>query len=209
MIVTKRLELIPATVEAIRAALETRSALATALDVLVPETWPPEFLDPPSLEFTLARLEEGPEQAGWWLHFVVLTRGATGRTLIGSAGYKGPPAPDGTVEIGYGIVRDYQRQGYASEAVHGLLARAFTAPVVQRVVAETLPELIPSIGVLRKCRFRLIGEGSEPGAIRFELTRAEYEMEKGCGLGSRGRNVGVECYPRGLTRGPIRNSRPS
>ena len=80
---------------------------------------PPEFLDPQSLEFTLARLAEGPQEAGWWLHFVVLPDGVTGRTLIGSAGYKGRPTPEGTVEVGYGIVRDYQRQGYASETVHG------------------------------------------------------------------------------------------
>jgi RimJ/RimL family protein N-acetyltransferase len=42
------------------------------------------------------------------------------------------------------------------------------------VIAETLPELTPSIGVLGKCGFHLIGEGSEPGVIRFELTRAAY-----------------------------------
>ena len=43
------------------------------------------------------------------------------------------------------------------------------------MIAETLPELTPSIGVLRKGGFALIGEGSEPGVIRFELTRAAYE----------------------------------
>jgi ribosomal-protein-alanine N-acetyltransferase len=105
---------------------------------------------------------------------VILTEGETGRTLIGSAGYKGPPSADGMVEVGYGIVRDHQRQGYASEAVRGLVAHAFALPTVRRVIAETLPELIPSIGVLRKCGFRFIGNGSEPGVIRFELTRAEY-----------------------------------
>jgi RimJ/RimL family protein N-acetyltransferase len=179
MIVTERLELVPATPELTRAALESEAALATGLGVFVPATWPPEFLDPPSLEFILERLAEGPQQAGWWLHFVILGQGPTGRTLIGSAGYKGPPTPDGTVEVGYGIVRDYQRQGYASEAVRGLLEHAFEVPAVQRVIAETLPELVPSIGVLRKRGFRLTGDGSEPGVIRFELTRAEHAMGKG------------------------------
>ena len=116
---------------------------------------------------------------GWWLHFVVLPRGVAGRTLIGSAGYKGPPSADGTVEVGDGIVRVHQRQGYASEAVRALLSHAFALPVVQLVIAETLPELALSIGVLRKCGFRLIGGGSEPGVIRFELTRAEYSAGKG------------------------------
>jgi [ribosomal protein S5]-alanine N-acetyltransferase len=174
VIITERLELVPATTELTQAALHGEAALAAALGASVPATWPPEFLDPPALEFTLERLREGPEQAGWWLHFVVLARGATGRLLVGSGGYKGPPSPDGTVEIGYGIVRDHQRRGYASEAVRGLLGRAFAKPAVQRVIAETLPELTPSIGVLTKCGFHLTGEGSEPGVIRFELTRADY-----------------------------------
>ena len=173
MIRTERLELVPATPASTRAALEGPPALAASLGVAVPDTWPPEFMDPPAFEYTLERLIGDPRQAGWWLHFVVLREGPAGRTLIGSAGYKGPPE-DGTVEVGYGIVRDHQRRGYATEVVHGLLARAFDVPEVQRVIAETLPELIPSIGVLRKCGFRPIGDGSEPGVIRFELTRKEH-----------------------------------
>lgn len=179
MIITERLELVPATLELTRAALDGQHVLATGLGAFVPPTWPPDFLDQPSLEFILERLAEGAEQAGWWLHFVVLARGATGRTLIGSAGYKGPPSPDGTVEVGYGIVRDHQRRGYAAETVHGLLAHAFAVPGVRRVIAETVPELTPSIGVLQKCGFRFIGDGSEAGVIRFELTRTEYAIGQG------------------------------
>jgi [ribosomal protein S5]-alanine N-acetyltransferase len=179
MIATERLELIPATVALARAALDGDVALAARLGVVVPATWPPEFLDPPALEFTLDRLTEGAHQAGWWLHFVVLARGAHGRTLIGSAGYKGPPSPDGTVEVGYGIVPDHQRQGYASETVRALLEHAFAVPAVHRVIAETFPELTPSIGVLRNCGFRLVGDGSEPGVIRFEITRAAFATGKG------------------------------
>ena len=173
MISTERLDLVPATPESTRAALDGAAALGPSLGAAVPDTWPPEFMDPPAFQFTLERLAEDPGQGGWWLHFVILREGTGGRTLIGSAGYKGPPK-DGTVEVGYGIVRDHQRRGYASEVVRGLLGHAFEVPSVQRVIAETLPELIPSIGVLGKCGFRLIGEGSEPGVIRYELTRAEY-----------------------------------
>jgi RimJ/RimL family protein N-acetyltransferase len=83
------------------------------------------------------------------------------------------------VEVGYGIVRDQHRQGYASEATRGLLARAFASPEVTRVTAETYPELVGSIGVLRRCGFRFIGEGSEPGVIRYEITRVEYAIQVG------------------------------
>jgi aminoglycoside 6'-N-acetyltransferase I len=173
-IATERLELVPGTPETMRAALESNGALAAALGVVVPETWPPEFLDPPALRWTLARLEEAPGADHWWLYFILLRDGPRGPTLIGSAGYKGPPDAEGTVEVGYGIVRDQHRRGYASETTRGLLARAFARPEIRRVIAETLPELVGSIGVLRKCGFRHIGEGSEPGVIRYELTRDEY-----------------------------------
>jgi len=170
---------VAATVELTQAALDGPEALGAALSAIVPATWPPQFLDAPALHFTLARLGAGLEQAGWWLYFILLPEGETGPTLIGSAGYKGPPSADGTVEVGYGIVRDHQRRGYASEATRGLMARAFQHPEVRRVIAETLPELTSSIGVLRTCRFRLIGEGSEPGVIRFEITREEYTTSPG------------------------------
>lgn len=112
--------------------------------------------------------------------YFILLPGEGGRPiLVGTAGYKGPPSADGTVELGYGIVSEYQRRGFASEATRGMVARAFRFPSVRRVIAETLPELTPSIGVLQKCGFRLIGEGSEPGVIRFEITRAEHAATTG------------------------------
>ena len=173
MIRTERLELIPATLDLLAAALRSPADLGAGLGARVPSTWPPEFLDPPALEFTRDRLTTAPHDAGWWMYFIVLPVNAGDRVLVGTAGYKGPPA-EGTVEVGYGIVTDHQRRGYASEAVRGMVARAFRVPEVDRVVAETLPHLTPSIGVLRKCGFELTGEGSEPGVIRFELTRAAY-----------------------------------
>ncbi len=174
MIATRRLALVPATVELTRAALAGAEVLEASLGAAVPPTWPPEYLDAAALEFTLARLTADPAQAGWRLYFVVLHAGVSGRILVGTAGYKGPPS-DGTLEIGYAIVGDHQRRGYAVEAVRGLIAHAFADPTVRRVIPETLPELAPSIGVLARCGFRLIGEGSEPGVIRFELGRADHE----------------------------------
>jgi RimJ/RimL family protein N-acetyltransferase len=173
-VVTERLELVPATRQTILAALKGSEALGASLGVTVPATWPPLYLDSPSLEFVLRQMPNGAPRSAWWLYFIILRDTERPGTLIGSAGYKGAPSADGTVEVGYGIVSDRHRQGYASEAVRGLVSRAFIEPVVSRVIAETLPELAGSIGVLRKCGFRFLGAGSEPGVIRFELTRADY-----------------------------------
>lgn len=171
---TSRLDLVPATIESLAAAVDGAAVLAARLGVEVPATWPPEFLDAPALQWAMDRIRAQPEEADWWLYFMVLRGAPCERVLIGSAGYKGPPTEDGTVEIGYGVVADRRRQGFAGEAVRGLLERAFAAPSVRRVIGETLPELVGSIGVLRGCGFRFIGDGSEPGVIRFELTRAEW-----------------------------------
>jgi RimJ/RimL family protein N-acetyltransferase len=171
---TKRLELVPATPEFVRAALSGNARLQETLGVEVPPTWPHQYLDAPAFQYILQRLEQDPLEAGWWLHFVVRSEGPTGRLLIGSAGYKGKPAA-GVVEIGYGIVSDQQRRGYASEAVEALLGHAFSFPSVGEVIAETLPELVASIGVLQKAGFRGAGRGSEEGVIRFALSRTEYD----------------------------------
>jgi ribosomal-protein-alanine N-acetyltransferase len=171
MIFTNRLQLIPAGARLLRAALAGDRALGQALQAQVPASWPPKYLDRGPIEYVLERMRQGPEQEGWWLHFVVLTNAS--RIVVGSAGYKGPPEKDGTVEVGYGIVDDHQRRGYASEATRGLLAHAFARPAVKRVIAETFPEMTASIGVLNRCGFRYIGRGSEPGVLRYERRRTQ------------------------------------
>ena len=167
MIRTARLDLLPATPALARADLAGREALAAALGVEVPGTWPPDLFDAPAIEYALKRLEADPRQAGWWYYYVVLRAEAV---LVGIVGYKGPPV-DGTVEIGYGVLAEHQRCGYATEASAALVARAFERPDVDRVVAETLPELAPSIGVMERLGFAFVGEGSEPGVIRYALER--------------------------------------
>ena len=177
MIATERLELVSANVEMLRAAIEGREALAEALGADVPESWPPEYLDAAALQYTIDRLAEGAFRAEWQMYFVVLRRGPNSRLLVGGVGYKGPPDADGSVEVGYGIVQDHRRRGYGTEATLGLVDRAFAVPEVKRITAETYPELAASRGVLAKCGFRRVGEGSEPGVIRFELTREEWSRK--------------------------------
>src|SRR5205085_5558941 len=126
------------------AAIEGNNALAASLALDVPASWPPEGLDESALRYLTDRLTEVPESGEWWGYWIILRQEPAGRMLIGSAGYKGPPTADGSVEIGYGIVNDYQRQGFASEAARGLVGRAFQFEAVHRVRAETFPELIGS-----------------------------------------------------------------
>ena len=171
MIQTPRLCLLPASPAMLRAALESHAALGAALAAEVPPSWPPEFVDEQVFRWMLNLLEALPEASPWWMYFVLLPQPERLPLLIGTAGYKGPPDDDGMVEVGYSIVPDHQRRGYASEATRSLIDFAFHDPRVTRVTAETLADGVASQGVLRVCRFEGPEPGSEPGLVRFTLRR--------------------------------------
>jgi len=169
---TARLELIPATASLVRAEMGQADVFSKLLGAETPANWPPELLVD-ALPFFLEQLERYPEQAGWLSWFWVL-RGDAEAVLVGSGGFKGCPNPDGTIEVGYSILPQYQGRGYATEAVSGLLSWAFAHAEVSRVIAETLPNNERSIRLLEKLGFLRAGQGSEPGLIRFEMARASY-----------------------------------
>jgi [ribosomal protein S5]-alanine N-acetyltransferase len=169
---TPRLQLVGATPAMLRAEGDDRARFGELLNARVPASWPPELYDDGARLWTLNAVESQPEQAGWWMYYVVVE--GPGRELAGLAGYKGPPGDDGTVEVGYGVLPEHQRRGYATEATAALVERAFGHPNVTRVIAETMPELVPSIGVLEKLGFTLEGDGSEPGVIRYTLPRRRW-----------------------------------
>jgi RimJ/RimL family protein N-acetyltransferase len=184
---TPRLVLVPASIVTLEAQLESREALAGALRAEVPESWPPEHLDADAVRWSIAWLERNAEQAEWGFYYFVEAPETTGAgaRLAGAGGYKGPPDAAGGVELGYAVVEDRRRRGYASEAVRALLARAFGDARVTHVVAHTLPELTPSIGVLRATGFEFVGKGNdpyEPNAIKFEIPRERFEQGPRAGV---------------------------
>jgi RimJ/RimL family protein N-acetyltransferase len=177
LITTERLELVPGTPEIFRARVDDREALARFLSARVPAEWPPELYDQGAVDWTAKYLAENPDAEGWMLYFVVLRapESADGeRVAVGCCGFKGKPSDDGTCEIGYGILSEFRRRGYASEAARALIDWAFAHDNVSRVVAETYPELTASIGVMEKNGLRFVGDGSEERVIRYELTREDW-----------------------------------
>lgn len=175
-LLTERLELKVYTAELCAIPAESRTAFARATGVEVAADWPPEHLDADALQWCAGKMHEQPEAARWLLHYIVLRsgEGRAGPLIIGTAGYKGPPDTTGTVEIGYSVVPSHQRRGYASEAVRELIAHAFADVTVRQVVAETYPELLPSLGVMAKNGLVYAGLGSEPRVVRYELSRRRW-----------------------------------
>lgn len=182
IIETRRLNLIPASEEALRGELTGMAALAAALRCEVPSSWPPDLYDADAVNYSLNWLLAHPSQAEWSFYYIVRKGNANGRPLlVGAGGFKGPADEHGVVEVGYSIVRDHQRLGYATEAVEAWLRFAFESADVKIVIGQTLPALIASIGVLEKLGFRFAGAGSDPSVpegeevIRYEMTRAEFD----------------------------------
>jgi [ribosomal protein S5]-alanine N-acetyltransferase len=172
--ITKRLELIPATVDLCEAEVLGREAIAAALGVRVPDSWPPAVFEPDDVERIRRQLQHHPGALNWTLHYVVLRRESVpgrARELLGVAGFAGAPSTAGVVEIGYAIAEEHQRCGYATEAVEALLAWAFEAPEVALVTATTYAALEPSIGVLRKAGFSQVGSDPRTGILRYERHR--------------------------------------
>jgi RimJ/RimL family protein N-acetyltransferase len=164
------LQLVAATLELARAELADPRRLAKLLGAHVPPSWPPPLNDEHSQRWTVDYLAANPDGVGWgpW-YFLHREHGEL--RAVGVGGFRGKPSSEGMVEIGYSIVPESHRFGFAPEAVRALVAWAFAHPSVARVTAQTLPELRPSIRVLEKCGFHSIGKGWEEGAIAFELTR--------------------------------------
>jgi len=166
---TTRLEVISNTLEMARAERDDPSRLLSEFEIRLAQPWPPPLNDEASLAWTISVLEANGDRAGWGGWYICLPGGDGEPALaIGGCGFKGLPDSNGTVEIGYSVLEEHQRRGYASEAIGALVAWAFAQPGVRRVVAETYPELIGSLGVLRKLGFKQVEGGSTPGVILFE-----------------------------------------
>ncbi len=163
---TPRMALVPATAELVRLELGDRAALGQVLQAEIPADWPPELMAD-ALPWFAQQLEDRA-QVGWLCWYgVVRGNDWEPSVLAASGGFTGPPSEDGTVEIGYSVLTDFQGRGLATEMVGALTAWAFARPAVRRVVAETHEGNAPSLRLLRTLGFSEHGPGREPDHLRF------------------------------------------
>jgi RimJ/RimL family protein N-acetyltransferase len=158
---------VPATVELARAEIGDRPRFAALLRATVPDNWPPETAAD-ALPLFLTWLEAAPDAVGWF-GWYALTRTDDTPVLLGGGGFLGPPA-DGSVQIGYSVLPQFQGQGHATEMVDGLVRWALAQPGVDRIVAETEWANPASARVLVKAGFAVVATVNEGGA-RFERRR--------------------------------------
>ena len=82
--------------------------------------------------------------------------------MVGDLCFMGEPNLDGEIELGYGTYIEFQRKGYMTEAVGGILQWVKTQPEVRKVLASTEKANTASHGILQKNSFSQI---SETGSI--------------------------------------------
>jgi [ribosomal protein S5]-alanine N-acetyltransferase len=157
-LITERLELRPLAALAAAALLEDRERASGVLGVRLAADWPqPDLLDVLPVQ---AAASPDAECFGVW---VMIER--DGWTVVGDIGFMGPPDGRGSVEVGYSVVADRRRRGYATEAARAIVGWVLAQPGVQVVVAGCDDDNAPSIRLLERLGFGRTGEAD--GQIRW------------------------------------------
>lgn len=157
-IVTARLELLAIVPEAVLSEQANDGRLSEILGCRVTAEWPPKDWEPHVLVWLLKQLEEDAANARWF-RYIVLRGEDGGRVLIGTVG--------AVPEFGYGVLPEFQRRGYATEAALAMVALAEATGEVSELVAHTFPELEASVRILARCGFVMEGPGEEERTIRY------------------------------------------
>lgn len=116
---------------------------------------PDAFLDDgPLWLLRLGQATTDPANAGWLVHAVVRR---AGDTVVGHAGFHGPPDDGGMVEVGYWILEGHRRRGHARAAVAQLLAYAADHGA-RTARASVGPHNAASLALVRSFGFAHVGD---------------------------------------------------
>ena len=107
---TRRLKLLPFTLQLKKVTLVERARLTELLGVAIPDAWPGADLQE-ALPFFIEAMEQDALGLVW--DGIILHK--ADQVAIGGIGFHGPPDESGRVEIGYNIIPAYEGQGYATE----------------------------------------------------------------------------------------------
>ena len=102
------------------------------------------------IEGQAAKAAQDPEHYLWHTFWFMIRK--TDRFVVGSIDFKDVPV-DGEVEIGYGLGKEYEHEGYMTEAADAFCRWALSRDGVKSVIAETEPDNTASQNILLRCGF--------------------------------------------------------
>jgi RimJ/RimL family protein N-acetyltransferase len=146
---TARLDLVLFTKEALEAVVSGR----TSVDgVALSADWVRQY--EPWLRRRRDQIAGDPEHAPWILRAMVRR---SPREFVGSIGFHGKPGSNAlgavdAVELGYSVEPKFRRQGFAEEAIRGMIAWA-RAESTSRFIVSVSPTNAPSLALAAKLGF--------------------------------------------------------
>ncbi len=170
------LRMVAITAEMLRAEqAEDYMLLGELLGAKVTAEWPPQEWEPHVFRYILKQYDEYPETVGWH-RYVVLCDGIVAglgmggsKTLVGAVGAF--PKMSGDAEIGYSTLPAFQRRGFATACARTLVDWLLQREGVRSVSANTYPRLPESIKVMERCGMTYVGDGDEPGTVKYQRQR--------------------------------------
>lgn len=146
---TERLILIPFTIAICRNLVNNDFSDLIKLGLKKGKSWPDEDVIEtlPRIINNLLRVEAPTGFESW----MIIKKDTL--EIIGDAGFKGYNYAIQNVDIGYGIIKEERRNGYAEEAVRALINWAFSTELTKEITANCLAGNNSSINLLKKLNF--------------------------------------------------------
>ncbi len=140
----------------IEAVLEGRQAAAETMESLkLPPGWGSGEDDGRILRRRLKQMREDPSLQPWLARAMVMR--TPDRTMTGFINFHGRPDSRNAVELGYTVVPEFRRRGYATEAVKGMMDWVVREHGVTLFIVSISPDNAPSLAMARKLGFAQVG----------------------------------------------------
>ncbi len=149
LITTQRLTLIPYTIQICQNLLNNDFSDLSKMGLQKGKSWPDQDVIEtlPKIINNLDQVEAPTGFESW-----IIIKNDT-KEIIGDLGFKGFNYKDENVDLGYGIIKEERRKGYAEEAAAALINWAFTHQMVKEITAKCLLDNHSSINLLKKLNF--------------------------------------------------------
>lgn len=150
IIETNRLYLMPLTARQLRLWIADISVLEKELDCKYrAEPMEGFFLDIVKKQLEITEKDE----FNYLYHSFWFIIRKSDRTVVGSADFKDAPNEDHEVEIGYGLGKEFEHNGYMTEAVQAMCDWAMLQENISHIIAETEVDNPQSQNILKRCGF--------------------------------------------------------
>jgi len=153
-LVTDRLLLIPYTIKICQSILNDDFTDLYDAGLKKGKGWPDhDVLETlPKIVVNLAAVENPTGFESW-----MIIKNNT-KEIIGDAGFKGFNPIDNSIDIGYGIIQEERKKGYAEEASKALIEWAFSTGIVKEISAKCATDNLGSIHLLKKMGFSQVNQ---------------------------------------------------